>query len=62
MFAKTSTKKWKCPICDKRAYDLAIDEYLLGLMGENEKAMEIAFLNNGDKIVHELKEKSTLNT
>ena len=56
MFAKTSTKKWKCPICDKRAYDLIIDEYILELMGENKKAMEIAFVNDGDKIIHELNE------
>lgn len=27
--AKTSTKRWKCPICDKRAYDLIIDRYIL---------------------------------
>ena len=33
--AKTSTKKWKCPICDRRAYDLVIDQYILDLMNIN---------------------------
>lgn len=35
ILAKTSTRKWKCPICDKRAYDLVIDKYILTLMQEN---------------------------
>jgi len=30
--AKSSTRKWKCPICDKRAYDLVVDRYILNLM------------------------------
>jgi hypothetical protein len=24
-YTKVAVKKWKCPICDKRAYDLVID-------------------------------------
>ena len=45
-FAKTSTKKWKCPICDKRAYNIVVDSYILDLMKKNKKAMEITFKNN----------------
>jgi len=33
--AKTSTRRWKCPICDRRAYDLVIDKYILDLMNVN---------------------------
>lgn len=53
IFAKTSTKKWKCPICDKRAYDIVIDEYILDLMNKNEHSMEITFIDNGDTIMNE---------
>jgi hypothetical protein len=27
--AKVAVKKWKCPICDKRAYDLYLDSYII---------------------------------
>ena len=35
---KNSTKKWKCPICDKRAYDVVVDKYILELMEIDKKA------------------------
>lgn len=43
IYAKSSTRKWKCPICDKRAYDLVIDKYILDLMTENPNVNEIVF-------------------
>lgn len=55
-FTKTSTKKWKCPICNKRAYDVVIDEYIMELMHKNTKAMEITFKNNA---LPEMIEKSS---
>ena len=45
--AKTGARRWKCPICDKRAYDIQVDSYILELMEKNAKAMEITFKNNG---------------
>ncbi len=46
--AKNSAKRWKCPICDKRAYDLVIDKYILELMKENPNVNEIVFRENGE--------------
>jgi hypothetical protein len=46
--AKGATKKWKCPICDKRAYDLMIDSYILELMNLDKTANEIVFKENGE--------------
>jgi hypothetical protein len=33
--AKNSAKRWKCPICNHRAYDVFVDEYILDLMKKN---------------------------
>lgn len=35
--SKTSTLKWKCPICKKRAYDVVLDTYLYKLILDHPK-------------------------
>lgn len=56
--AKTSTRRWKCPICDRRAYDLVIDKYILDLMNLNKDTNEIRFKVNGEPEMIEGKEDS----
>lgn len=56
--AKTSTRKWKCPICDKRAYDLVIDKYILNLMKDHPNVNEIVFRENGEPEMIQGKEDS----
>lgn len=56
--AKTSTKRWKCPICDKRAYDLIIDRYILQLMKQNPNVNEIVFRDNGEHEMIQAKQDS----
>lgn len=48
IYAKVAVKKWKCPICDKRAYDLVVDKYILELMELDNTANEIIFKENGE--------------
>lgn len=56
--AKTSTRRWKCPICDRRAYDLVIDKYILDLMDPNKVTNEIRFKVNGEPDMIEGKDDS----
>jgi SUMO ligase MMS21 Smc5/6 complex component len=51
--AKNSTKKWKCPICDKRAYDIIVDGYVLDVMRKNSRAMEITFQSDGSPVARD---------
>ena len=51
--AKNSTKKWKCPICDKRAYDVIVDRYILELMDKDKKAALITFKSNAEPEMHQ---------
>lgn len=32
MSTHNSSKRWKCPICDRRAYNLLVDSYLMEAM------------------------------
>lgn len=51
--AKTSSKKWKCPICDKRAYDLVVDNYILELMNKDKKADTITFKSDAEPLIYQ---------
>lgn len=46
--SKESRRKWICPICNKRAYDLVIDKYILEMMNLNPTANEIIFNEKGE--------------
>ena len=56
MRASKSAQSWKCPICKRRAYDLFIDEYLLGLVKSNKDINELRFDSEGNLIEY-LREK-----
>ena len=57
LFLKSSSQKWKCPICRKRAYHLMVDEFLLELMNNNKNEKKIEFIVENDQIL--ISESST---
>lgn len=46
--SKNGVQKWKCPICRKRAYDLVVDDYLLGEMRVEKNISEMIFNKDGE--------------
>ena len=50
--AKCSPKKWKCPICGARAYDLRLDLFLCQLLIQNPTASEIHLRRNLPPLIH----------
>lgn len=43
---KSSSKRWRCPICRERAYDLSVDEHLMNILKANPKIDTIQFSGN----------------
>lgn len=46
--AKSSVKRWKCPICGARAYDIVRDLHLDKLMNQAPHGKEMSFLCQGE--------------
>ena len=57
--AKVSVKKWKCPICDKRAYDIVVDKYIMELLEKDKRVDEITFKVNAEPEMHQEEEISS---
>jgi hypothetical protein len=57
--SKTQHRKWRCPMCKKKAHHLVVDPILLEIITINlpKKLAEVTFFNDGNYLVQEEKEE-----
>jgi hypothetical protein len=59
MMESTSPRKWKCPICKTKCYELIVDEYFLKIIEQinvlNKNCAEVIIKKNADYMDVEVK-------